>query len=61
MPPRIKARLLAIFAIAIYWNKTDRQVTVHAEITEATLRAVQDILDPTRDGSPTPTPTRPNP
>jgi hypothetical protein len=39
-----------LFDIAIYWNKTDRQVTVHAEITEATLRAVQDILNPTRDG-----------
>ena len=38
MPPRIKARLFAIFDIAIHWNKADRQVTVHAEITEATLQ-----------------------
>ncbi len=60
MPPRIKARLFAIFDIAIHWNKADRQVTVRAEITESTLRAVQDILNPTETASPTPTPASPN-
>lgn len=61
MPPAIKARLFAIFDVAIYWNKADRQVTVHAEITESTLRAVQDILDPTRDGFTDTNPDQPEP
>jgi hypothetical protein len=41
--------------------ETDRQVTVHAEITESTLRAVQDILDPTRDGFNDTCPDQPEP
>ena len=61
MPPRIKARLFAIFDMAIYGNKADRQVTVHADITEATLRAAQGILDPTRDGYGDTNPDQPEP
>jgi hypothetical protein len=50
MPPQIKARLFAIFDVSIFWNKTGRQGTVRAEITEATLQAVEALLDPTQDG-----------
>jgi hypothetical protein len=61
MPPRIKARLFAIFDISILWNKADRQVTVSAEITEATLHAVQAILDPSQDGFHDTHPDQPEP
>jgi len=46
----LKARLFAAFDLQILWNKTGRQATVHAEITEATLRALPGILDPGQDG-----------
>jgi site-specific DNA recombinase len=61
MPPQIKARLFAIFDVSICWNKTGRQATVHAEITEATLQAVHDILDPTRDSFHDTHPDQPEP
>ena len=50
MPDGLQARLLAAFDIQILWNKPGRQVTVHAEITDATLRALPGILNPGQDG-----------
>jgi hypothetical protein len=50
LPPQLKARLFQTFDLAILWNKTGSQATVHAEITGSTLHAVQAILDPTQDG-----------
>jgi hypothetical protein len=50
LPPALKARLLAAFDVEVLWNKDGRQATVHAEITENTLRAVPGILDPGQDG-----------
>ena len=50
MPDGLKARLLAAFDIQILWNKPGRQVTVHAEITDATLQALPGILNPGQDG-----------
>lgn len=47
LPPALKARLLAAFGIEILSNKPGQQVTVFAEITEATLQA---ITDPSQDG-----------
>ncbi len=38
-PPKGRG-LFAVFDIWVMWNKADRQATVHAEITENTLRAV---------------------
>ena len=43
-------RLLAAFDITVVWNKPGNQVTVRAVITDATLRALPDILDPGQDG-----------
>jgi site-specific DNA recombinase len=50
LPDDLKARLLDAFDIQILWNKTDRQATVHAEITDATLQALPAILNPDQDG-----------
>jgi hypothetical protein len=50
LPPALKARLFAAFDLSILWNKTGNQATVHAEITDATLRALPAILNPDRDG-----------
>ena len=50
LPPALKARLLAAFGIEILWNKPGGQVTVFAEITEATLQAIPAITDPGQDG-----------
>jgi hypothetical protein len=50
LPPDLKARLFAAFDLHILWNKPGQQATVHAEITDATLRALPAILDPGRDG-----------
>ena len=47
---RLKARLLEAFDIQVLWNKPGRQATVHAEITDATLRALPAILNPGQDG-----------
>ena len=32
------------------WNKTGSQVTVYATLTDATLTALADLLDPGQDG-----------
>src|SRR5690242_12919637 len=50
LPPALKARLLAAFGLEILWNKPGRQVTVFAEITEATLQAIPGLTDPGQDG-----------
>jgi site-specific DNA recombinase len=50
LPPALKTRLFAAFDMTVLWNKPGNQVTVHAVLTDATLRAVLDILDPRQDG-----------
>ena len=50
LPPALKARLLAAFDLEILWNKPGQQVTVFAEITDATLQAIPGITDPGQDG-----------
>ncbi len=50
LPPALKARLFAAFDLAIVWNKPGGQVTVHAEITDETLRALPALLNPGQDG-----------
>ena len=50
LPAALKARLLEAFDIQVLWNKPGRQATVHAEITDATLKALPAILDPGQDG-----------
>jgi hypothetical protein len=50
LSPRLKARLFQVFDIIVLWNKPARQATVTAEITEATLQALDAILDPRQDG-----------
>ena len=48
--PDVKARLFAAFDLQILWNKPCRQVIVHAEITDATLKALPAILNSGQDG-----------
>jgi len=50
LSPTLKARLFQVFDITVPWNKAARQATVTAEITEATLQALDAILDPGQDG-----------
>ena len=50
LPDDLKARLLDAFDLQVLWNKTAGQATVHAEITEATLRALPALLNPGQDG-----------
>jgi len=50
LPADLKARLFDVFDLAISWNRTDGQATVTAVITDATLEALPDILDPGQDG-----------
>jgi hypothetical protein len=50
MPPDLKARLFDAFDLTILWNKQDRQATICAEITDATLLALPGILNPGQDG-----------
>jgi len=50
LPPVLKARLFAAFDLHILWHKTGGQVTVSAEITDATLRALPELLNPSQDG-----------
>ena len=50
LPDDLKARLLDAFDLQVLWNKTAGQATVHAEITEATLRALPVLLNPDQDG-----------
>ena len=40
LSPRLKARLFQVFDITVLWNKPARQVTVTAEISDATLQAL---------------------
>jgi len=44
-----KARLFAAVDLEILWNKTDRQATVWAQITDATLKILPGILNPAQD------------
>ena len=46
----LKTRLFDAFDLTILWNKTGNQATVTAVITDATLRALPEILDPSQDG-----------
>jgi site-specific DNA recombinase len=50
LPPALKARLFAAFDLSILWNKTKGQTTVTATITDATLDALPEILNPRQDG-----------
>jgi hypothetical protein len=50
MPPALKDRLFAAFDITILWNKPGNQTTVRAVLTDATVRAVPDILNLSQDG-----------
>jgi hypothetical protein len=51
LPPRLKAKLFAAFDLSILWNKPGQQVTVRAEISDATLQAITAILDASQDSS----------
>ena len=46
LPDDLKASLLDAFDIQVLWNKTERQATICAEITDATLRALPALLNP---------------
>jgi hypothetical protein len=50
LPPALKARLFAVFDLAILWNKEDGQATVTVTITDDTLAALPEILDPDQPG-----------
>jgi len=50
LTPQLKAELFQAFDLQVLWNKTGQQATVFAEITDATLKALPGILDPSRDG-----------
>jgi site-specific DNA recombinase len=50
LDPDLKARLFDAFDLQILWNKSGRQATVFAEITEVTLRTLPGILNPGQDG-----------
>jgi hypothetical protein len=50
LPDNLKAQLFAAVDLQILWDKTGRQATVYAEITEHALRALPGILDPGQDG-----------
>jgi hypothetical protein len=57
LSPRLKARLFQVFDITVLWNKPARQVTVRAEISEATLQ----VLDAGQDGFHDTDPDQPEP
>ena len=50
LPPRLKAELFDAVDLHIWWNKPGGQVTLHAELTEATLHALTFLQDPSHDG-----------
>jgi DNA invertase Pin-like site-specific DNA recombinase len=50
LPPALKMRLFAALDLNILWNKTGAQATVYATITDTTLTALADLLDPGQDG-----------
>jgi hypothetical protein len=61
LPPRLKAKLFAAFDLSILWNKPASQVTVRAEISDATLQAVTEILDASQQGFDDTHPGQPDP
>jgi hypothetical protein len=50
LPDTVKAALFAAVDLQILWDRTGRQATVYAEITDATLRALPALLNPGLDG-----------
>jgi hypothetical protein len=50
MPPALKARMFAAFDLSILWIKAGSQATVSITITDASLTALTDILDPDQPG-----------
>jgi hypothetical protein len=50
LPPALKARLFALFDLAIVWSKEKGQATVTVTITEATLAELAEVLDPAQPG-----------
>jgi site-specific DNA recombinase len=50
LTPELKAGLFQAFDLQILWNKPGQQATVFAVITDATLKALPGILDPSKDG-----------
>jgi hypothetical protein len=50
LPPDLKARLFAAFDLAILWNKDKARATVTVTITDATLAALPEILNPAQPG-----------
>jgi hypothetical protein len=50
LPPALKARLFAAFDLTILWNKEDGQATVTVTITDDTLAALPELLDPAQPG-----------
>jgi hypothetical protein len=50
LPPALKARLFAVSDLAILWNKDKTQATVSVTITDATLAALPEILNPAQPG-----------
>ena len=50
LPPALKACPFAAFGIEILWNKPGQQVTVFAEITGSTVKALPGLTDPGQDG-----------
>jgi site-specific DNA recombinase len=61
LPPRLKAKLFATFDLSILWNKPGQQVTVRAEISDATLQAITAILNASQDGYDDTHPDQPDP
>ena len=61
LTPRLKAKLFAAFDLSILWNKPGSQVTVRAEISDATLQAITAILDASQDGYHDTHPSQPDP
>jgi hypothetical protein len=39
-----------VIDLNVLWNKSDQQVTVYATITDQTLAALTDLLNPNQDG-----------
>jgi len=50
LPPALKAHLFAAFDLGILWNKEDWQATITVTITDDTLAALPEILDPDQPG-----------
>jgi hypothetical protein len=50
LPPALKARLFAVSDLAILWNKDKTQATVSVTITDSTLAALPEILNPAQPG-----------